>query len=366
MRFVTAILILLLVTTLGFAKYTEKPWTAPVQSSENLLDSTDAVTIGLNTVVYGNTVDGQHNVDYYSTVGWPMTGREIVYVLDVPGPATWNVGISIDSGFVDLDVFVLRSSNEGDGIFHLDTGEADILTPGRYFIVVDGYNGAVGPFEMHVMSREIRDACCPTEEHCAVFDFNTCSVPMSYSVCGGTEWVWEYEVSDLDPEVECEGGPVGIVMGTILNGDYMPNSGDIGYITEDVHISVEDNCSCLEICHWYNMVGSFDGGNVKISTDGGVTWDILIPQDGYPGMLNGANVCIPDELAFTGSNGDAYARDCFDLTLYDGMDIRIGFFFGSDEAVEDTGWYIKWFKFGGPFENPVEDTSWGSIKALYR
>ena len=60
------------------------------------------------------------------------------------------------------------------------------------------------------------------------------------------------------------------------------------------------------------------------------------PTGGYPGMTNSWPCAIPDEPAYTGHPPFAYIRDCFDLSDYDGMDILIGFFFGSDTI---TIWY---------------------------
>ena len=43
-----------------------------------------------------------------------------------------------------------------------------------------------------------------------------------------------------------------------------------------------------------------------------------------------------------------------------------GFFFGSDGSIVYPGWYVKWIKTGGGHTTPVEDSSWGAIKAMYR
>ena len=58
--------------------------------------------------------------------------------------------------------------------------------------------------------------------------------------------------------------------------------------------------------------------------------------------------------------------DCFDLSDFIGQDVWFGFFFGSDGSITYPGWYIKWIKTGGGQVSPVEDTSWGAIKAMYR
>jgi hypothetical protein len=43
----------------------------------------------------------------------------------------------------------------------------------------------------------------------------------------------------------------------------------------------------------------------------------------------------------------------------------IGFFFGSDSSDHWGGWYILWANLGTD-KTPVEATTWGTIKAMYR
>jgi hypothetical protein len=50
----------------------------------------------------------------------------------------------------------------------------------------------------------------------------------------------------------------------------------------------------------------------------------------------------------------------------EGQNILVGFFFGADSSISYRGWAIKWLRIGGTDISPVENSSWGSIKALYR
>ena len=132
-------------------------------------------------------------------------------------------------------------------------------------------------------------------------------------------------------------------------------------------MTVTEQCTCLELCHWYEIEEGYDGGNVKVSTDGGSTWDLITPQEGYPALAFEDPVCVGDEMAFAEEYypADEFFRNCFDLSAYIGQQIHIGFFFGSDGSYTMRGWYIDKVILGTG-EVPVEQSSWGAIKALYR
>ncbi len=134
-------------------------------------------------------------------------------------------------------------------------------------------------------------------------------------------------------------------------------------------VSITSECSCMEICHYYDIEYSYDGGNVKASTDGGSTWDLLVPASYYDGRMEFLaldNACAMGELVYSDEHQPFQFRtDCFDLSGYAGEDVLIGFFFGSDASGGAPGWYISSVRLGSS-ESPVEQRSWGAIKALYR
>jgi hypothetical protein len=103
------------------------------------------------------------------------------------------------------------------------------------------------------------------------------------------------------------------------------------------------NSAVLSFWHWYSTESTYDGGNVKISTDAGGTWAILTPADGYSGTLstNFENPIGGEEAFYGLSNGWRYAS--FDLTAYAGSSVLIKFDFGSDSSVNDPGWFIDDF-----------------------
>ena len=152
---------------------------------------------------------------------------------------------------------------------------------------------------------------------------------------------WEWGPYDgQEPPYGCDSIPITNYWGTVIGGFYSPNSGSR---LMSPPIAVQ-NGYWMEICHYYNIESYFDGGNVKISTDGGDTFTILTPFDGYPedGVSSG-NCFIPGEPAFSGTYV-AWRKDYFDLSDYAGDTVIIAFDFGSDNSVTYAGWYINWVK----------------------
>lgn len=85
-----------------------------------------------------------------------------------------------------------------------------------------------------------------------------------------------------------------------------------------------------------------DGGNVKVSTDGGKNWTLMTPYGGYDGkLLYGNNNSLEVERAF-GYSFD-WRKETFDLSAYVGMasDVTIRFEMGTDKhSTTDKGWNV--------------------------
>ncbi len=231
-----------------------------------------------------------------------------------------------------------------------------------------GFDGAQGSFDAIFIGECAApppEPCCPFDNTCYVVDFNEGPDGWYPIPCGIGPIPWEWGSPVGIPTVACDDVPVTHVLATNLVGDYPVQTGE-GAVIGPFEITTE--CYCMELCHYYDIEMGYDGGNVKVSADGGVSWNLVYPFRGYDDILDSPTYiaeCVWGEEVFGGWSV-SFIRDCFDLTEYVGQNIMVGFFFGSDSSVTYPGWYIKWVKFGSDETTPVEDSSWGAIKALYR
>jgi hypothetical protein len=366
MRTLAIVLAVLMIASIAMAE--KKPEVMPVPSGLRALDCTNAIPINCGDVVNGDNTGMPNNVSAYSCTGWSETGGEVVYQLVIPAGVCYEVTGALSGMTGDLDVWFLGSCDENDCLTYGDTGfTTGCLEPGTYYIVVDGYYGAASPFTLTLTCVECAcpvPACCPFENTVYLVDFNESDggfMPMACS--GASTWEWGPLANSGVPAIACDDVPVTNILGTTIADNYPVNAGEIAAVGP-FHIS--QYTTCLELCHFVNTEASYDGCNVKISTDGGATWTLITPSDGYPGSTNTSPFCIPSQGAFTGHIMTAFERDCFDISDFVGTDILVGFFFGSDSSVTYPGWYIKWLKIGSNNSSPVEEGSWGSLKAMYR
>jgi hypothetical protein len=232
-----------------------------------------------------------------------------------------------------------------------------------------GYDGAQGGFDAISFGDcplPPPEPCCPSEHVCYVKDFNEGGCGWSAIQCGAGPLPWQWGQPTGIPTTACDNVAVTYVLGTNLTGTYPVSTGEAA-VTGPFEIT--EDCWCLELCHYYDTEDGYDGGNVKISTDGGTTWQLVQPARGYDDILDSEYYvaeCVAGEEVFCGDSG-AFVRDCFDLSRFVGQNVKIGLFFGSESwPTDDLGWYVKWLKIGGDESSSVEDATWGSIKARFR
>ncbi|GEM_PF-4213379 len=120
---------------------------------------------------------------------------------------------------------------------------------------------------------------------------------------------------------------------TNLDGAYGNNANSPLY--SKIYSLVEATSGTFNFYHYYDTQSGRDGGNVKISTDGGSTYNVITPVSGYPTPSMGWN----GEPGFTGAS-DGWEFVTFDLTGYLGEDVKFKFTFGSDGSGNGPGWYI--------------------------
>ena len=92
----------------------------------------------------------------------------------------------------------------------------------------------------------------------------------------------------------------------------------------------------LCVYHWCETEPWFDGGNVKISTNGGASWNLVEPEDDYPiESISG----LDGEPGFGGHSG-RWVHSVFEISENIGNIIEMRFDFGSDASTEFSGWYV--------------------------
>ncbi|HHE39954.1 MAG TPA: T9SS type A sorting domain-containing protein [Candidatus Cloacimonetes bacterium] len=139
--------------------------------------------------------------------------------------------------------------------------------------------------------------------------------------------------------------------GTVLGGYYGTNNAD--WTLDSPEFTVPSDAT-LYFWHYYDFEGTttlWDGGNVTISTNGGSTYNLVIPLGGYTGNITG--------LGAQGFGGqlDEWEQVEFDLSSYAGSTANMRWNFGSDTSVNTYyGWYIDDVLIGDPsssYEIPI-------------
>jgi len=144
---------------------------------------------------------------------------------------------------------------------------------------------------------------------------------------------WEWGIPSSGPGSAHTGTKL---WATVLGGQY---GNSANWTLTSVQFTATANNPTIRFWHWYEIESGWDGGNVKISTNGGSTWTIVTPVSGYPGTANGQNAGIPNEPCYTGT-GTYWNEAVFNLSINSGQTFKIRWHFGSDNSVTYAGWYI--------------------------
>lgn len=123
------------------------------------------------------------------------------------------------------------------------------------------------------------------------------------------------------------------VWATNLTEEYPDNADDRLYTK---YLTVEDSTASIGFYHWYSFESGWDGGNLCVSSDAGASWEIIVPEGGYPDQ---DIIGLDNEPGFSSESG-GWMESSFSLADYEGMAIRLRFRMGSDGSVTDDGWYI--------------------------
>jgi hypothetical protein len=113
-------------------------------------------SISCGQQVHGDTMGHMKTYDEYDCIGWLETGPEDMYEFRL---ATHNSRITatLSNLSMDLDVFLMRDCGT-QSCFSFGNAKAIAadLQPGRYYISVDGFNGAEGSYSLTLECTEKR------------------------------------------------------------------------------------------------------------------------------------------------------------------------------------------------------------------
>jgi hypothetical protein len=333
-----------------------------------------AIDVGMGGLFNDDTSEAiddynpRDTLTFESCTGYGAAGPDVVYKVVLA--AGQKVVVTMTTSGWDDSVYLITDCDDpagscvaGSDLYPTGSNFSYCsIDGGTYYIICDGYSaGAYGTFTLDVSIEDcFEEGCCG--RYTVVYDFNMTDDFVT-DTCGASPQgmpVWQWGLAPEAPEADCDGNLVTNVLGTIVGGSYVANSGEKAIVGP---VDITDETWCMELCHYYDIEVEYDGANVKISTDGGVTWSMLYPDGGYPYVCNSYAACLFWQEVFGGNTG-SFVYDCFDLTPYIGETVMIGFFFGSDSSVQYDGWYIKWLKFGTDV-SATAPASWGTIKSMF-
>lgn len=82
---------------------------------------------------------------------WRQNGPEAIYQLDLSNTVDLAAHLIYEPGQRDLDLFLLTGPGPDDCLAGADLFLTwPVLSPGRYYLVVDGYEGSAGPYQLHL------------------------------------------------------------------------------------------------------------------------------------------------------------------------------------------------------------------------
>ncbi len=110
----------------------------------------DAIPVACGQAIADTTAGAVNNVSVYGCVPWwPETGPERVFSLSLN--ASTDVDALLSGLSDDLDLFLLTGASPASCIAFADNAMSlRGLAAGVYYLVVDGFDGATGPFHLNV------------------------------------------------------------------------------------------------------------------------------------------------------------------------------------------------------------------------
>ncbi|MDP2172849.1 MAG: C25 family cysteine peptidase [Candidatus Cloacimonadaceae bacterium] len=121
------------------------------------------------------------------------------------------------------------------------------------------------------------------------------------------------------------------VWGTLLNSQY---PGNVNWTLTSPQVFIGHNV-VLEFWHRYATEATYDGGNIKISTNNGSTWNLLTPEGGY----SNSYVTALNAPGYSGINTQ-WTNVRINLSSYANTNARFRWQFATDSIIHGEGWFI--------------------------
>lgn len=277
-------------------------------------------------------------------------------VNEVDWPASIAAAISdrmgIDRAWVEYELNGAEAPLQGT--FDLDEDDGAF---GGSFPAIDVQPGDVVRYRIFAQdaSRSGNVAVAPQDGHYTI-EITSGSILRYYSFDGETNegitatGAWQRGQPTFGTSTARSGTSV---WATVLEGSY-PEQRTLSTLALPP-ITVHADSAYLVFWHWYDIEHDgralpendepailWDGGNVKASVDGGLTWNVLTPEGGYAGRISAAHEnVLGGEMGFGGfSRG--WRREIMPLPA--GEQIRIRFDFGTDAGnIEPSRQYAGWY-----------------------
>lgn len=301
------------------------------------LDSSRAILLICGQTIDETTTGSPSVVTKYKNVEWNESGPEDLFKVMIS--ETSRLIVALTNLSVNLDVFILDSCSATKCVAYGDRKAIyPNATPGRYYIVVDGRDNAVGSYSLTVQSET------------GFLDRNKILWSEDFEVSPETNWHTDYGVWEMGVPAS---GPNSAFVGkrcaaTKLASDY-PDNVNTRLIRHFSFVVPEaSQLPRLRFWHWYRF-NLEDYGIVQIKLEGSTVWQNL------------------SNVYYKPHSSNVWTCSTLDLSSYAGKTVQISFLFHSADNWSngwdvDSGWYIDNIAvvFGQPkFINPEQWHSGG-------